>query len=392
MPAATPEQDALFMRRAIRLAMNGRGRVEPNPMVGCVIVRDGRVIGEAYHQRFGGPHAEPSALAACIESPEGATVYTTLEPCCHTDKKTPPCVPRLIEAKVGRVVVGCIDPDPRVNGRGVEQLRAAGVDVTAPVLEAECKQLLAPFIAHVVHKRPYVTLKWAETADGKVAGPGGLPIRITNDIADRVVHELRTRCDAILIGAGTALSDNPRLTVRVPSIRAPMRVVLDSRLRLASRSNLASTAHRAPVLVFYSPSRSDPDHAAALREQGVELFPIDHSQEAMPLPDVLKELHGRGVTNVLVEPGPTLAFAFVTTPLTDRLWVFRSPRHVGDDAARSAAPIPSPFVSVGDLFVGDNAINKLTEYLNPSSPVFTAPEPSADFVLACESTGQAGAQ
>src|SRR6476659_6992614 len=159
------EQDEQHLRRAIRLAMNGRGRVEPNPMVGCVIVsRDGRVIGEGYHQQFGGPHAEPNALASCTESPEGATVYVTLEPCCHTNKKTPPCVPALVAAKIARVVAGSVDPNPDVNGQGLDQLRAAGIVVTQAVMEESAKQLLAPFIARVVYDRPYVTLKWAETA------------------------------------------------------------------------------------------------------------------------------------------------------------------------------------------------------------------------------------
>src|SRR5438093_6161396 len=192
--------DEQMMRRAIRLAMNGRGLVEPNPMVGCVIVKDGRIIGEGYHQKFGGPHAEPNALANCSESPRGATAYTTLEPCCHTNKKTPPCVPRLIEAKVGRVVIGCLDPDPNVDGRGAQLLRQAGIEVTAPVLEPECKQLIAPFIARTVHQRPYVTLKWAETADRKVAGPDGKRMQITGLESQRLVHELRARSDAILVG------------------------------------------------------------------------------------------------------------------------------------------------------------------------------------------------
>src|SRR3954463_16200910 len=155
MTSRPSELDEPFIRRAIRLAMNGRGRVEPNPMVGCVIVKDGRVIGEGYHAGYGGPHAEPTALANCTESPAGATVYVTLEPCCHTNKQTPPCAPRLIEAKVARVVVGCLDPTPEVNGHGVEMLRNAGITVDrAPAeIEAEAKQLIAPFLARLVHKR-----------------------------------------------------------------------------------------------------------------------------------------------------------------------------------------------------------------------------------------------
>src|SRR5215212_9724063 len=166
--AIMSETDECYLRRAIRLAMNGRGRVEPNPMVGCVLVKNGRVIGEGYHQQFGGPHAEPNALASCTESPEGATAYVTLEPCCHTNKKTPPCAPRLIEAKIARVVIGCLDPNPDVNGKGVAMLRKAGIHVDGPVLEGPAKQLIAMFRANLM-SRPYVTAKWAQTADGKVA-------------------------------------------------------------------------------------------------------------------------------------------------------------------------------------------------------------------------------
>lgn len=181
------------MRSAIALAMRGRGGVEPNPMVGCVIVRDGHVIGQGWHERFGGPHAEPAALASCTRPVTGATIYVTLEPCCHTNKKTPPCVPRLIDARPARVVVGCADPNPQVSGRGIRQLRDAGIAVDVGILEPACRQLIAPFIALVTHHRPYVTLKWAQTADGKVAGPGGARLQVSNAASMKQVHELRAR-------------------------------------------------------------------------------------------------------------------------------------------------------------------------------------------------------
>src|SRR2546423_1384271 len=193
------------MPRPTRLAMNGRGRVEPNPMVGCVIVKDDRIIGGGYHQQYGQPHAEPNALASCIESPQGATAYVTLEPCCHTNKKTPPCTPLLIEAGIARVVVGCTDPNPQVNGKGLDILRAAGIQVAPPVLEPEARQLIAPFIASTQHHRPYVTLKWAQTADGKIAGRYGRPLQISNLRSSQIVHALRARCQAIAVGIATVL-------------------------------------------------------------------------------------------------------------------------------------------------------------------------------------------
>ena len=159
--------------------MLGRGGVEPNPMVGCVLAKRDRIIGEGYHARHGGPHAEPNALASCTESPSGATAYVTLEPCCHTNKLTPPCTPRLIAAGISRVVIGCLDPNPDVNGNGVRMLREAGITVDGPVLEASCKQLIAPFIKRVMGLGPYLTMKWAESADGKVAGPGGVRTQIS---------------------------------------------------------------------------------------------------------------------------------------------------------------------------------------------------------------------
>jgi diaminohydroxyphosphoribosylaminopyrimidine deaminase / 5-amino-6-(5-phosphoribosylamino)uracil reductase len=383
MPPNSPETDRHWMRRAIRLAMNGRGRVEPNPMVGCVVTSpDGsRFIAEGFHEFFGGPHAEPAALAACAAAgvpPAGMTVYTTLEPCCHANKKTPPCVPRLIDAKVSRVVIGCLDPSPEVNGRGERLLREAGIEVSSGALEPECKQLIAPFIARTLHHRPYVTLKWAETADGKVAGPNGRPIRITDDAATELVHELRARCDAILIGAGTFVTDNPNLTVRLKrrgaNVRTPLRVVLDPRLRGSPDSRLATTAREVPVLVFYDPRRADPQRAAAFHDRGVELVALEQDV-SMPLASVLFNLHGRNVTHVLVEPGPHLASAFLATPLSDRVWVFRSPRRVDDPTAPAAARVPYP--PAAKVSCGRDT---LTEHLNPDSPVFFAPEPSADFV------------
>src|SRR5688500_12293000 len=271
------------MRRAIRLAMRGRGQVEPNPMVGCVLVKDGRVIGEGFHRQFGGPHAEPNALASCTEAPAGATAYVTLEPCCHTNKQTPPCAPRLIEAKVARVVIGCLDPNPVVNGRGVAMLRAAGVRVDRPALEGAAKQLIAPFIAGTSFQRPYVTLKWAQSRNGRVAGRTGERVKITNDASDRVVHALRGRGDAIAVGTNTVLNDDPLLTARhgqAPA-RNLIRVVLSNTLKLPTHSKLVRSARETPVLVYCSVSsaRSNPEAVSGLTTLGVEVVTLP-DQEA----------------------------------------------------------------------------------------------------------------
>jgi diaminohydroxyphosphoribosylaminopyrimidine deaminase/5-amino-6-(5-phosphoribosylamino)uracil reductase len=378
------QDDAHWMRRAVRLAMNGRGRVEPNPMVGCVIVKDGRAIGEGYHQQFGGPHAEPNALAACTESPAGAAAYVTLEPCCHTDKKTPPCVPKLVEAKVARVVIGCIDPDPRVNGRGAEQLRGAGIEVTSGVLDAECKQLLAPFIAYVVQQRPYVTLKWAQSRNGMVAGRMGRRVKITGDASDRIVHELRARSDAIAVGTNTVLNDDPLLTARASfASRNPARVVLSNSLKLPETSRLVQSARQHPLWVFASAASvaANEPLVGRLRAAGVDVTPLPDHDGRFSFADVLAHLHARAVVHLLVEPGPTLTRYFLARGQADRVWVFRSNNDFEEDGALaiSSAP-PVDYPATGRLAV--DAADTLAEYLNPDSAVYFTPEPSADFVLA----------
>jgi diaminohydroxyphosphoribosylaminopyrimidine deaminase / 5-amino-6-(5-phosphoribosylamino)uracil reductase len=395
MPASPDaDLDNFFMRRAIRLAMNGRGRVEPNPMVGCMIVsRDGRVIGEGYHEQYGRPHAEPNALASCAESPAGATAYVTLEPCCHTDKQTPPCAPRLIEAKVARVVIGCADPNPAVDGKGAAMLRAAGIRVDASAIEPACRQLIAPFVAAPVRsdctsKRPYVTLKWAQTADGKVAGPAGRPIRITAARATRVVHQLRARCDAIMVGVNTVLTDDPMLTARDVEVTRPLlRVVLDRRLRTPVTARLVRTANDVTTVIICGSqaARAIPSREAPLDEAGVIVLSSNEEPCFRTILGALKRVKLTGhppITHLLVEPGPTLASAFFAeTDLVDRVWVFRSPRTVHAATAPDATPVPANFVQSGRLDLDGDT---LTEYLNSDSPTYAATEPSADFALTSE--------
>jgi diaminohydroxyphosphoribosylaminopyrimidine deaminase/5-amino-6-(5-phosphoribosylamino)uracil reductase len=378
--------DEQLLRRAIRLAMNGRGHVEPNPMVACVLVRDGQILGEGFHAKFGGPHAEPTALADCRargNDPAGATAYVTLEPCCHLNKKTPPCAPQLIAAKIARVVIGCLDPNPDVNGKSAAMLRAAGIEVDGPLLEAEAKQLIAPFLAGVDHNRPYVTLKWAETADGRISGPGGARLQISNAASSRLVHQLRSRCDAIMVGIGTVLADDPVLTVRdVPPLRRPMRVVLDRQLRLPLESRLVQSKDT-PTLVLSGPI-AEPEiraRVAPLLAAGVRIVAIAAAEgnSGVSLTEALHPLGVERWTHLLVEPGPNLARSFFAADAADRLWVFRSRRRVDDASALAAPTIPVHFVETGRI---DIAGDTLVEYLNSRSDTCFAVTPSADFVLA----------
>jgi diaminohydroxyphosphoribosylaminopyrimidine deaminase / 5-amino-6-(5-phosphoribosylamino)uracil reductase len=375
--------DEAFLRHAIRLAMNGRGSVEPNPMVGCVIVKNNRVIGEGFHEHYGHPHAEPNALKNCSESPEGAAAYVTLEPCCHTNKQTPPCAPRLIEAKLARVVIGCFDPNPAVNGNGVAMLRSAGINVETGLLEDQCKQLIAPFLAAVNFHRPYVTLKWAQSSNGLVAGRLGKPVRITNELSTKQVHLLRSRCDAIAVGTNTVLNDDPLLTVRgVKHSRPLLRVILSNTLRFPLDAKLIASAIRNPVLLYCSQQAFDASTSTVevLREKNVEVIALPDRDGHFSFSDVLKNLHARNVMHLLIEPGPTLARSMLSRGQADRIWVFRSPKEIEAVHGESVSRAPEVvYPESGKMNLGED---ELTEYLNPHSEVFYSNSPSADFVRA----------
>ncbi len=364
--------------------MTARGRVEPNPMVGCVLVKDGRIIGLGCHNRFGGPHAEPTALASSAESPAGATAYVTLEPCCHLNKKTPPCAPRLIEAKIARVVYGCLDPNPDVNGKGLAMLRAAGIDVAGPVLEGAARQLLAPFTARTLHGRPYVTLKWAQTADGKIAGPGGARLQISNARSSAIVQTLRSRSDAILIGIGTAIADDPLLTARVDGeSRLQTRIVVDSKLNLPPTGKLAASTDVLPVDLYFTRDgfvQAGPERIKQLMAAGVTLREAAADLTGrIALPALIQSKHLADVTHLLVEPGPRLAKSFFDAGAADRLWIIQSSQYVTDATAPAAARIPARFVKTGELTLDGDV---LSEYLDQESDLFFAAVPSADLVLA----------
>lgn len=321
--------DREMMARALRLARRGEGYVEPNPMVGCVVVRKGRIIGEAYHHRYGRPHAEVEALRSCTESPRGATVYVTLEPCRHFGK-TPPCTDALIEAKVARVIAATRDPNRSVSGGGAAILRRAGIDVRFGLLEAEALELMAPFFTRVLLRRPYVIAKWAQSLDGKLATVTGDSKWISCEASRHEVHKLRARMDAIIVGSETVLKDDPLLTARGVKVkRVAARVVLDGRLRMPERGKLAMTAGETPTIVFTTPDRAGSAKARRLARRGVEVLPCPVKSERLDVLTVLGSLFARGMTNVLVEGGAALISGFLRADLVDEAWVFVAPKLIG---------------------------------------------------------------
>jgi diaminohydroxyphosphoribosylaminopyrimidine deaminase/5-amino-6-(5-phosphoribosylamino)uracil reductase len=315
------------MRHALRLAERAQGSTAPNPPVGCVIVRDGRVVGRGWTQPAGRPHAETVALAQAGSAARGATAYVTLEPCAHHGQ-TPPCANALADAQLARVVAAMMDPDPRVAGAGFAHLEQRGIDVTRGVLEADAQALNAGFVTRVTASRPLVALKIAQTLDGRVADPNGNSRWITSAEARRHAHWLRTQYDAIMVGIGTVLADDPLLTCRLPGLeqRSPMRVILDSKLQLPVDSQLVRTAKEHPVVVF-TLDQTGGDHLAG---KGVAIERIRQVENGLAaIGTVLEALAGRGITRLLVEGGPRLLASIVKSGFADLLHLYRAPIFLG---------------------------------------------------------------
>ena len=323
------------MRRALELAERGAGLVSPNPLVGAVVVHDGEIAGEGWHDGPGRAHAEPIALEAAGEAARGATLYVTLEPCAHQGR-TPPCVPRIIESGVERVIVAAVDPNPIVDGRGIEALRDGGISVETGLLRREAERQNAGFLKHVRTGLPHVTLKMAASLDGKVAARDGSSRWISGEPAREEVHRLRAASGAIVVGSGTVEADDPSLTARHPRFpgRRPLRVIVDgSGVLPATRKVFMDAA--APTLVATSESASA-ERIGAWREAGAEVLVLsDPGSAVVALDRLLAELGKRGIQRVLVEGGPTLGWELVREGLIDQLVVFLAPILVGGRDAPS---------------------------------------------------------
>lgn len=324
------------MQSALGLARRGLGSVWPNPAVGCIVVspsaQGDRIVGRGWTQPGGRPHAETEALARAGGRAFGATAYITLEPCSHQGK-TPPCADALIDAGVKRVVAACEDPDPRVHGRGLEKLRAAGIEVTTGVCAEEAEEVNVGFLMRVRKGRPLITLKSATTLDGRIASHRGESQWITGEAARRRAHLMRMSHDAIMIGIGTALVDDPELTCRLPGLadRSPVRIVVDTRLQLPLVSKLVRTAREVPTWIITS-EEADEDRREAYEELGVKVLPVEVGGDHYPEPQTtLERLAEEGLTRILVEGGSALSAALMRAGVVDRIAWFRAGAVIGDD-------------------------------------------------------------
>lgn len=335
--ASADPVDLAHLATALSLARRGLGRVWPNPAVGCVLVRDGRVVARGWTQPGGRPHAEAEALARAGATARGATAYVSLEPCAHHGK-TPPCADGLIEAGISRVVASIGDPDPRVSGKGFAKIAAAGIPITSGLLADQAAEVNAGFLMRVRAGRPLVTLKTATTLDGRIATHTGESRWITGEAARRRTHLLRASHDAIMVGVGTALADDPRLTVRLAGLedRSPVRVVVDSRLRLPLTAALVAEARRVPTWLV-TLTGNNADRVRAYRDSGVDVIETPGgAADGLDLPAVFQALGGRGLTRVLVEGGAILSAALLRADLVDRLAWFRAPAVIGGDGVPMA--------------------------------------------------------
>lgn len=357
------------MQQALRLAARGRGTVLPNPMVGAVVVANGTVVGSGYHKRVGGPHAEIMALRRSGVRSRGATLYTTLEPCCHTDKRTPPCVPSILESGVRRVVVAMRDPNPKVAGRGIRQLRQSGISVDVGCLGHEAASLNDVYLHWTKTGRPFVVLKAAMTLDGKIATATGESQWITGAKARAHVHQLRSQVDVIAVGVETVLADDPQLTVRVSAgkrsstgVRQPTRMIFDSRLRIPFGARVLQGLERAPTVIATT-KLADPRKVERLRQMGVQVLTLPRNGNRVSLDTCLQALGNMGITSMLLEGGSEVNAAFLRAGLVNRVCLYVAPTLLGGQHAKGLLGGRSPRRLVETVPVANLHIESLGEDL-----------------------------
>ena len=335
MTKSLTTNDQQYMQRALELAARGQGRVEPNPMVGCVVVRNNKIVGEGYHRRFGGPHAEINALKAAGSQAKGSIVYVTLEPCCHHGK-TPPCTDALIAAKVTRVVAAMADPFSKVRNKGFGRLRSAGIKVTMGVCKVEAARLNGPYLKLQQTHMPWVIFKWAQSLDGKLATRKGDSKWISCPKSRQYAHRIRGRVDGIVVGVSTVLADDPMLNCRHGRARrTATRLVIDPQLRTSMRAKVVQTAQDIPTIIVTDRDMTESTKARKHRRLSVGVMGVRQTRSGLDLKQLLKKLGRGGMTNVMVEGGGKTLGAFFDAGLADEVIVFVAPRLIGGKQACS---------------------------------------------------------
>ncbi len=334
--------DSEYMHEALRLAEKGMGFVNPNPMVGAVIVKDGRIIGKGWHRQYGGLHAERNAFADCTEDCTGASLYVTLEPCCHHGK-TPPCTEAVIEHGIGRVIIGSADPNPLVAGKGVKILREHGIEVTEGVLKEECDSLNEIFMHYITANTPFVTMKYAMTMDGKIACYTGESKWITGEAARRQVQLDRLRHSAIMVGVGTVIADDPMLTCRTENGRNPVRIICDTHLRIPEECNIVKTAKEIPTIIAVCDA--EPKKAERLAGAGCEILTVGEADGHTDLRQLMKIAVERKIDSILIEGGGELNWSALQAGIVSKVQTYIAPKLFGGAAAKSPLSgqgVPSP--------------------------------------------------
>ena len=336
------------MRRAIELAKKGGGYVHPNPLVGCVVVKDGNIIAEGYHEKYGEFHAERNALTRCQSETKCASLYVTLEPCCHYGK-TPPCTEIIIEKGIKKVFVGILDPNPLVAGKGVKMLQDAGIEVEVGLCDDEIRELNKVFLKYITTKRPYVIMKTAMTLDGKIAAFTGDSRWVTNEKSRKMVHELRSEMAGVIVGIGTVLADNPMLNVRLEGEHhQPIRIVVDSNLRIPIDSQLVKTAKEYRTIVATKKPHAEiaeiaenENHEslarkrADLADSGIELLECQSNNNHVDINDLMTKLGAMGIDSLLLEGGGNLNATFLEAGCVDEVWAFIAPKIIGGESAKT---------------------------------------------------------
>ncbi len=320
------------MELAIELAKRGEGKVNPNPMVGAVIVKDGIIIGEGYHEKYGEGHAEVNAFESLKEDPSGATMYVTLEPCSHYGK-TPPCVDKIIQSKIKRVVIGMIDPNPLVAGNGVDKLKRAGIEVKVGVLEDKCKKLNEIFIKYILTKKPYVVLKTAMSLDGKIATRNGESKWISSEKSRLQVHNLRNKFSAIMVGVNTVIKDNPELTCRIKNGNDPIRIIVDSTLRIPINSKVLQNKDNKTIIA--TTKRASINSMQELLKKNIKVIIIDEKNGQVDLNALIKKLGELGIDSILLEGGSTLNYSALEENIVDKVMIYIAPKIIGGESSKT---------------------------------------------------------